>query len=663
MEGGSGEGQIELRRHHLPALDGLRAVAVCAVMAYHLGFGWAGGGYLGVDLFFVLSGFLITSLLIEERSATGMISLRRFWSRRAHRLFPALLIMLGAVALYANLGGPGVNLQTLRGDIVATLLYFANWHFIASNNSYFTQFLAPSPLEHTWSLAIEEQFYVAWPPLVLLFAKVGGRNWRRIAIAGTAALALASALDMAILARDPNAVTRVYFGTDTRVFELMVGAMLAFWTEGPYRLPRVTPQTLHRAGIVGACALLAGLALLGGPPHWMFEGGFLVIAILAGIVIASVTQANPGPLGALLSLRPIRWVGTISYGLYLWHWPVFVLVTANSRGIPGWAVTVTRVTFTFVLATVSFYVVEKPIRQRGFQGLRDTVAVGSLAVAALALALALETTPAAVAGAYAPPPSPPISGQLFAIAKPPTPAHPLRVMFIGDSVMEFAVTGLQAALQSTGVIHTTSMAYPGWGLTTDKRWKLQLRDRITRFKPNVVMGTWSWDKTAAATHPTAYRKLLDKALAVILAPGDGVQGMIFLQFPPVGTLLPHIAQYAAGSKAIDRSLDAWNTIVASEAAARPRNIGYLPVAASIELDGQFATWLPNANGLWVRVRSIDAFHLCPAGTARYSEAVLADLQAKWGLPAPTAKWWTEPWTHDALYYYGGICPNDHPPHR
>src|SRR5580704_5918405 len=195
VEGDAAIGQIELRRHHLPALDGLRAVAVCAVMAYHLGFGWAGGGYLGVDLFFVLSGFLITSLLIEERSTTGTVSLRRFWSRRARRLLPALLIMLGAIALYTTLGGPGVNPTTLRGDFVAALFYFANWHFIAAHNSYFAQFLAPSPLEHTWSLAIEEQFYVAWPPLLLLFAKIGGRNWRRAAIVGTAALALGSVLD------------------------------------------------------------------------------------------------------------------------------------------------------------------------------------------------------------------------------------------------------------------------------------------------------------------------------------------------------------------------------------------------------------------------------------------------------------------------------------
>jgi len=547
----------------------------------------------------------------------------------------------------------------LRGDFVATLFYFANWHFIAAHNSYFAQFLAPSPLEHTWSLAIEEQFYLAWPPLLLLFAKVGGRNWRRAAIVGTTALALGSVLDMAILAQSANSVTRVYFGTDTRAFELMVGAMLAFWRERPSRLSRVNVRGLHRAGFVGACGLLAGFGLLGGPPHWMFDGGFLGMAILAAAVIASVTQANPGPLGALLSLRPIRWVGTISYGLYLWHWPVFVFVTASSTGLPGWAVTVARVSLTFALATVSFYVVERPIRQRGFRGMRDVVAFGSLVAAALALVLALESATTAVAGADAPPPSP-IGGRVFALAKPPTPAHPLRVLFVGDSVMQFAVTGLRPAFASTGVIRTASMAYAGWGLTTDKHWRTQLRARIARFKPDVVMGTWSWDKTEAATDPAAYRKLLNAALTVILAPGNGVQGMIFLQFPLAGVTF---GESVRGVAAEDRSLQAWNAIVASEAAARPRDVGYLPVATSIELDGQYATWLPNASGGWVRVRSTDAFHLCPAGTARYAGAVLTDLQARWGLPVSTKKWWEEPWTHGLMYYYDGICPNDHPPHR
>jgi hypothetical protein len=391
----------------------------------------------------------------------------------------------------------------------------------------------------------------------------------------------------------------------------------------------------------------------------MFDGGFLVIAILAAVVIASVTQASSGPLGALLSLRPIRWVGTISYGLYLWHWPVFVVITTSATALPGWAVTVTRVALTFGLSTVSFYVVERPIRQRGFHGLRDVVAFGSLAAAALALVVALETVPTALAGADAPPPSP-VGGRLFALGKPPTPTHPLRVLFLGDSVMHFAVSGLRPAFASTGVIRTASMTYSGWGLTTDKHWKVQLRARIARFKPDVVMGTWSWDKTEAATHPAAYRKLLDAALAVILTPGDGVQGVIFLQFPLAGVTLGNTVRDVA---ATNRSLQAWNGIVASEAGARPRDIGYLPVASSIELDGQFTTWLPDDSGQWVRVRSTDAFHLCPAGTARYAGAVLTDLQARWALPVSTEKWWEEPWTHGLMYRLDGICPDDHPAGR
>src|SRR5437763_6444404 len=150
-------------QRYMPALDGLRAFAVAAVIAYHLNLTGAGGGYLGVDIFFVLSGFLITGLLVEERGRTGRIALRAFWGRRARRLLPALLLLLSALSLYAGLGGPGLNRSTLRPDALATLFYGANWHLIFTQSSYFTQFAAPSPLLHTWSLAIEEQFYVLWP--------------------------------------------------------------------------------------------------------------------------------------------------------------------------------------------------------------------------------------------------------------------------------------------------------------------------------------------------------------------------------------------------------------------------------------------------------------------------------------------------------------------
>ena len=181
---------------HLPALNGLRGLAVIGVVAYHLQLGWAQGGYLGVDLFFVLSGFLITTLLLEEWVGAGRINLVAFWGRRARRLLPALFLVVAALALYlicnARFGGPGANglidLSGLRGDAIATLLYVNNWHLIFAHQSYFAQFSTPSPLQHTWSLAIEEQFYLVWPPLLLVLLRYGRRGWRRVGVTVTVAL-------------------------------------------------------------------------------------------------------------------------------------------------------------------------------------------------------------------------------------------------------------------------------------------------------------------------------------------------------------------------------------------------------------------------------------------------------------------------------------------
>ena len=203
----------------IPALDGLRAFAVLGVMAYHLGLGWASGGYLGVDLFFVLSGFLITSLLVEEWRGTGRIRLGAFWGRRARRLLPALFLVLIAVALYAWLngrlatvatGGAAIDLSGLRDDAFATLFYVANWHLVLVHQSYFAQFSAPSPLQHTWSLAIEEQFYVIWPLVVVGIYKIAPRRWRTVGVTVAVVGAAASAIAMAVLyhvGSDPSRCT------------------------------------------------------------------------------------------------------------------------------------------------------------------------------------------------------------------------------------------------------------------------------------------------------------------------------------------------------------------------------------------------------------------------------------------------------------------------
>ena len=241
--------------HHLPALNGLRAMAVIAVVAYHLEAPWARGGYLGVDLFFVLSGFLITSLLLEEWVRTTAVNLAAFWGRRAKRLLPALFLVVAALGVYlvlnARFGGPGANgtvdLSGLRGDALATLVYVSNWHAIFTHQSYFAQFQVPSPLAHTWSLAIEEQFYLVWPPVLLLLFFVARGAWRSVGLVVAVVATLASAALMAVLfVRGVDADPSTTAPTP-RAFDLMAGAAVAFIAAArPQPGPRTAPGLARR---------------------------------------------------------------------------------------------------------------------------------------------------------------------------------------------------------------------------------------------------------------------------------------------------------------------------------------------------------------------------------------------------------------------------------
>lgn len=355
-----------------PALDGMRAVAVSLVMLYHGGVSWAAGGFLGVDVFFVLSGFLITSLLVKEWTRSGRIALKRFWLRRARRLFPALLIVIaaaGAFFLVAQHQG------RLRGDFLSTLAYVSNWWFLSTDQSYFAQFIEPSPLRHTWSLAIEEQFYILFPLLLVLL--LGRARIAMPLLRGVFALgAAASAVLMAAL-HDPAAdPSRVYYGTDTRVQALLVGAVLAVTpgltrpsgavhTRVGSRLMRI-PGT-RAMGWLGAAGLLAVIAYARELAPWMYRGGFFLTAILSAIVIA-VVWGDPGSLlGRILASRPLVAVGIVSYGLYLWHWPVYVALNHDRTGLDGPLLLTLRVGVTALLAAASYRFVEEPIRSQRLQ--------------------------------------------------------------------------------------------------------------------------------------------------------------------------------------------------------------------------------------------------------------------------------------------------------
>jgi peptidoglycan/LPS O-acetylase OafA/YrhL len=686
--------------HHLPALDGLRAVAVLGVMAYHLQLGWASGGYLGVDLFFVLSGFLITSLLLEEWVPTRALNLAAFWGRRARRLLPALFLVVIAVAAYlifnGLFGGAGANglvdLSDLRGDAIATLLYVGNWHAIYGHQSYFAQFATPSPLQHTWSLAIEEQFYLVWPPVLLLFVRSTGRSWRQVGLIVAVIVGLASAGLMALLFHPGSDPTRVYYGTDTRAFDLMAGIALAFLSAARPQPVRRIRQRLHVLGPVAA-ALLAVFWVVGGtagglPKNWMFDGGFLGCAVLAVVVLADARLIDQGPLGRALSVQPLRFLGTISYGIYLWHWPVIVYLTTARTGLSAGPLDIVRVTVILALSTASYYVVERPIRHATFKGwLR--ISLAPIAGVATALVLVVATVPAvadpttaatspgvalptgtAVAGAGG-------DGTQVPITVPAgtgiSPAHPLRVVLLGDSVMRDASFGISAALHATGEVKVMTNAIDGFGLVQSSVWPTSVPRIIRQEHPQLIVASWSWDQDGPTTpnaldQPVQYTALLKRFVRVALTPGNGVDGVIFTQFPAIGVIPnPSLAIQTSYNKMRTAGTIAWNDIAAEMPAAFPGRVMYLPLADSILLGGRFSSWLPPPGqphapaDQWTRVRKLDNVHLCPAGSARYANALLSDMRALFRLTAANPDWTAGNWASDPDFNDPpGSCPDDHP---
>ncbi len=362
-----GAGAVSPRGSHLeyiPALDGLRALAVGLVMAYHLDLGIVHGGFLGVDLFFVLSGFLITTLLLREFGRSGRIDLRGFWIRRARRLLPALFLLVAAVAIAAGRASP-YEQGELRWDLLSTLGYVANWRFIAGGQSYFQEFAAPSPLRHIWSLAIEEQFYVVWPLLTFAALWLASKAHRAallvVSVLGLAIAASAVSLALTYNEADPSSA---YFATHTRAHELLIGAAGCVLVERSTQVRSVLARFAPMLAYVGLAVMLAfGVLLTDASPVYYF-GGSTVFALAALATILGIsTRRGANHVAAFMALRPLPAIGAISYGLYLWHWPLFNWLTTESIGLSGPLLAAIRVLATLVVATASFLVVERPIRQ------------------------------------------------------------------------------------------------------------------------------------------------------------------------------------------------------------------------------------------------------------------------------------------------------------
>ncbi len=439
---------------HEPALDGLRGVAVAVVVAFHLGH--LEGGFLGVDLFFVLSGFLITSLLVTEAQRRGTVDLRRFWLRRVRRLLPALLVMLVGVAILLVAFTPDGDRPRFRADALATLGYVANWERMAGNLTYWDIFTQPSPLDHTWSLAIEEQFYLLWPLVAL--AVLGWRRRSRVTQRARllGAIAVAAALTSLVLlglTYSPVDTSRAYFGTDTRIGATLGGAALATFAAGRARRRGRPSAALDVAGALGLVIIGWSLATVDGQGGWYYRGGLGLLILAALVVIRATTGGPPGRVARVLSWRPLCLLGIVSYGVYLWHWPVIVYATEERLGVGGWRLDAVRILVTLGVAAVSYCVVERPIRRGTWRVWRvrwawpmTAGAFGIALVAVLAATQGTVRTPvgsdqAAAVGA---------AERTSDIYPADIPTRATRLLLVGDSGPVFLGPELEQEAAKTG---------------------------------------------------------------------------------------------------------------------------------------------------------------------------------------------------------------------
>lgn len=392
------------RMGYQPGLDGLRAVAVLGVLFYHAGWDWMPGGFLGVDVFFVLSGFLITSIILEEFDRTGRIDFKRFYLRRARRLLPALFVMLAVVGLLALIVYRDAA-RVFASDAVSALFYATNWWYIVAEQSYFEYVGRPALLKHLWSLAVEEQFYLIWPAIAFLLLRRGGRRAVRWVAIGLAVLSTAWMMYLAIRNQFPeyNDPSRIYFGTDAHAMGLLIGAGLAtFWRPGNLS-PTVSASArgvITGAGIAALLVTVWFFGFVGEFTPWLYRGGFLVLSVVVAILIAAATHPA-SRFGDWLGSQPMRYIGQRSYGIYLWHWPIFMF-TRPFLDVPfdGLANIIVRFGLTFAAAELSYRFVEMPIRRGTLRrwwnkvGNRIAVPMTTLVIAlAVALIVALFMAP------------------------------------------------------------------------------------------------------------------------------------------------------------------------------------------------------------------------------------------------------------------------------
>lgn len=362
-------------KRYMPGLDGLRALSVLAVMAYHLNFPWASGGFLGVGIFFTLSGYLITDQLMMEWQNIGKINLKDFWIRRFRRLIPAMIFMLAIVYLWLVILEPS-RIESLQGDFISAVLYTNNWWKIFHNVSYFESFGPQSPIGHLWSLAIEEQFYLLWPVILIIGLRFAPKRHKLTLLITSGAVA--SILAMGLIYEPGTDPSRVYYGTDTRAFALLIGAIFAIGYPSCKLSEQLSAKRRLALDIMGGLGLLGFLMMIWKTNEYqtsLYVGGLAIFAIISAIVI--VILAHPASrVARLIGCKPLRCIGVRSYSLYLWHYPVIILTspTAGTGEFDGSRIAL-QLALSLLLAELSWKLVEDPIRRGAFTKFRRNMPI------------------------------------------------------------------------------------------------------------------------------------------------------------------------------------------------------------------------------------------------------------------------------------------------
>ena len=487
-----------------PALDGVRALAVGLVLFYHAGVPGFHGGFLGVDIFFGLSGFLITTLLLNEFNETSSIRLGQFWIRRFKRLMPALLAMVLVSTILGATSYPMGYFPHLAKDALGAIFYFSNWNLVGSHATYFASLEAPSILTHTWSLSIEEQFYWAWPLVIYAMLRVRRSLVLVTVVAGLGAIGSMAAMNVGYASAVTT--TRLYFGTDTHLEGLLLGVAAASLVCVIQRNSTCGTTSLngliHVMGIFGLLVTLGVAYKAFGRSEFMFKWGFIVVAVAVATLVSSLFLVPSSPLARFLGWGPFAYVGRISYGLYLWHYPIFTWLNHFHTGLSAWTLFGARMVATIAVTLASYYLLEIPIRRRAWTRPRFSVAIAISTIAVVAVICVVVAQ-----GVQTP--------MANVVSKPTQLNHPVTSVVIGDSqILVFDivtdqerkranVSVVDVAQLGCGIIGasnpvTAGILYPQppkCRIRRDGTWSLQStwRHAISRYKPNVVIvaaGRW-----------------------------------------------------------------------------------------------------------------------------------------------------------------------------